>query len=162
MNFFGITKAGWNVQFTLRDVDEDALMTRFARFVGILDKYAVTPKPVGQQPAAQPPTSVPPPAVRAPNTPPPAAQAQASNGGTDSFEASILCGSINGSKTYWKVKGGRFSKFGVSVWPEVLKPAGYDTDALDPRQEYNIQGFVAYYVMDEEGKATKVTRLERK
>jgi len=160
MNFFGITKAGWNVQFTLRDIDEDALMIRFARFVGILEKYQVTPKPVGQQPQASlPQPSAPQTPANAPNTPPTAAQAQAS---TESFDAAILCGSINGSKTYWKVKGGRFSKFGVAVWPEVLKSAGYDTDALDPRQEYNIQGFVAHYITDEEGKATKVTRLERK
>jgi len=162
MNFFGITKAGWNVQFTLRDIDEDRLMERFARFVGLLDQYHVTPKPVGQQP--QQPAAPQPPASGIPNTtptPPPATTGNAHTSQDQSFAADSLIGSILEGKLYWKVKGGRFSKYGVAIWPEVLKVAGFDVDALDPRQAYGLNGFTAYYAADENGKATKVTRLER-
>src|SRR3990167_1435022 len=53
LNFFGITGKGWNVQFTLRDDDEMALMERFAKLSDWLEKIRVTPKPVGAQGAAQ-------------------------------------------------------------------------------------------------------------
>src|SRR3990167_3119335 len=51
LNFFGITGKGWNVQFTLRDDDEMALMERFAKLSGWLEEHHVAPKPVGQQAA---------------------------------------------------------------------------------------------------------------
>src|SRR3990172_6148706 len=51
LNFFGITRKGWNVQFTLRDDDEMALMERFARLSDWLEEHHVAPKPVGQQAA---------------------------------------------------------------------------------------------------------------
>ena len=53
LNFFGITGKGWNVQWTLRDDDELALMDRFAALTKYLDEHGVTPKPVGAQGAAQ-------------------------------------------------------------------------------------------------------------
>jgi len=164
LNFFGITKAGWNVQFTLRDNDEDALMTRFARFVGILAQYQVQPKAVGQQPiqiSGSPQPSAPqPPASNPPATPPPSTTQAASNSAL-SFHADTLAATLADGKTYWKIKGGRFSKWGINVWPEVLKSAGYDTDTLDVRQPVNMQGWTAYYTEDENGKPTKVTQLVR-
>lgn len=164
LNFFGITQAGWNVQFTLRDNDEDALMTRFARFVGILAQYKVQPKAVGQQPSA--PNSAPapapqPPANNPPAAPQPAAHTQAASTNGLSFQCDTLAATLADGKTYWKIKGGRFRKWGINVWPEVLKSAGYDTDTLDVRQPVNMQGWTAYYAEDENGKPTKVTRLER-
>jgi len=54
LNFFGITGKGWNVQFTLRDDDEMALMERFHLFVQALEKAHVVPKPVGNQPISAP------------------------------------------------------------------------------------------------------------
>ena len=55
LNFFGITRKGWNVQFTLRDDDEMALMERFAAFVVKLEEVQhVVPKPVGNQPISAP------------------------------------------------------------------------------------------------------------
>ena len=65
-----------------------------------------------------------------------------------------------GGKTYWKVKGGQFTKFGVTVWPEVLKDAGLATD-LDPMQVYSLQGYKAFYVTKDEGKPDKVVKLEK-
>ena len=58
LNFFGITGKGWNVQFTLRDDDEMALMERFHLFVQALEKAHVVPKPVGQQATTPPPSHV--------------------------------------------------------------------------------------------------------
>lgn len=44
INFKGVTKGGWDVMFTLRDVDEYVLLTRFGDFVKKLDEFLVTPK----------------------------------------------------------------------------------------------------------------------
>jgi len=74
----------------------------------------------------------------------------------DTFIANVVSG-----KVYWKAKGGPFKQFGVTVWPEVLAEAGFNADALDVRQAYDLTGFTAHYI-EEGGKATKVTRLERK
>jgi len=43
LNFFGVTQKGWNVQFTLRDFDEDALLKRFGAMMATLEKYKVMP-----------------------------------------------------------------------------------------------------------------------
>jgi hypothetical protein len=34
------------------------------------------------------------------------------------FQASQLVATVNDSKTYWKVKGGKFTKYGVTIWPD--------------------------------------------
>lgn len=41
-------------------------------------------------------------------------------GPVQTFKAALLEGSVNAGKSYWKVKGGPFTKYGVTVWPEVL------------------------------------------
>lgn len=48
VNFFGVTSKGWNVQFTLRDIDEENMMRRFAKFTQWLEQHDVTPKQVGK------------------------------------------------------------------------------------------------------------------
>ena len=50
LNFYGVTQAGWNIQVTLRDVDEYALLDRFGNLVKKLEAWQVTPKAVGRQP----------------------------------------------------------------------------------------------------------------
>lgn len=55
VNFYGVTKAGWNCQFTLRDDDENNLMLRFKDFVQFLNSAQVTPKQVGQPTPKDPP-----------------------------------------------------------------------------------------------------------
>ena len=52
LNFYAVTQKGWNLQFTLRDTDELALMKRFAQLTTWLEERHVSPKAVGQQPAA--------------------------------------------------------------------------------------------------------------
>lgn len=152
LNFFGITEKGWNIQFTLRDMDEYNLIARFGKLVKTLEEnYHVKPKPVGSQPN------------REPAAPPPPEQQAATrheNGGADgSFAAEKLVGNVSEGKISWKVKGGKFSKFGVTIWPEVLEASGLYPDQLDPMQQYNLAGYTAYFVNTEEGKPQKVTRL---
>jgi len=67
----------------------------------------------------------------------------------DEFEAVELVGSSTGGKNYWKVKGGRFTKFGVTIWPEALKAAGFAVDKLDVSKTYRLDGYVAYYITTE-------------
>ena len=152
LNFFGITRKGWNVQFTLRDDDEAALMDRFAAFVLKLEESHVVPKPVGQQ-ATTPPQNAQngsggaqsaPPTV---STPPAAA---AHPDGPLTFQAVDMVGSTSQGKTYWKVRGGQFTKFGVTIWPETLKVAGFDMDALDPAEVYDLTGYKAFYILNAE------------
>lgn len=54
VNFFGVTRKGWNLQFTIRDWDEVRLLSRFIAFTTYLEEKGVSPKPVGQQPAPPP------------------------------------------------------------------------------------------------------------
>lgn len=89
-------------------------------------------------------------------TPPP----QAAQGGALTFNAEKLTATVTNGTTYWKVAGGQFSKFGVTIWPEVLQDAGFDPAALDPTQVYNLAGYKAHYALNDKGKAGKVTLLE--
>jgi hypothetical protein len=50
LNFYGVTQTGWNIQVTLRDVDEYSLLDRFGDLVKKLEKWQVSPKAVGKQP----------------------------------------------------------------------------------------------------------------
>jgi len=159
LNFFGITRKGWNVQFTLRDEDEAALMDRFAAFVLKLEESHVVPKPVGQQVTTPPPpasalreaySDAPGQAQSAPPTvsTPPAAAAHPD--GPLTFQAVDMVGSTSQGRTYWKVRGGQFTKFGVTIWPETLKAAGFDMDALDPAEVYDLTGYKAFYILNAE------------
>ncbi len=77
----------------------------------------------------------------------------------DTFQCATLSASITDGKIYWKVKGGRFSQYGVTVWPEVLEAAGFTN--LDPLTPYNLAGWTATIAVTSEGKAQKVTRLSK-
>lgn len=81
--------------------------------------------------------------------------------GTKTFAASELSISVNDGKPYFKIKGGKFTKYGVIIWPEVLEAAGYDVNALDPMQTYNLNGWQAIYSTKEDGKPEKVVELRR-
>ena len=119
VNFYGVTKIGWNCQFTLRDFSDEALLKRMGEFVKKLEEYHVTPKPVGQQPSNG--SSAPAPAASSLPVAPPTgnpAPVPVAQTATLSFDADLLVGSVSSGQTYWKVKGGKFAKFGVTVWPE--------------------------------------------
>lgn len=77
---------------------------------------------------------------------------------TLTFKPEILVASVTEGKVYWKVKGGRWSKYGVSIWPEVLEAASL-TD-LDPTQQYNLANFkTAVYINNDKGQPSKVLQL---
>ena len=167
LNFTGISSKGWRIQFTLRGDDEIKLLDRFAAFVKLLEEYHVTPNghaepshvisqrqtaDVNATPEAEEHTE------GAPELP--KAKAQIATAVEEYFEAETLEGSMNKGKVYWKVKGGKFSKYGVTIWPEVLKEAGINTEELDPAQIYNMSG-KAYYTLTDDGKPQKVVRLVR-
>lgn len=76
-----------------------------------------------------------------------------------SFPAELLVASMHEGKTYWKVKGAQFTRYGVTIWPEVMKAAGFDADALDIHQQYSLAGFHALYALNDNGQPSKVTAL---
>ena len=74
------------------------------------------------------------------------------------FQTDRLLGETKSGKTYWKLAGGKFAKFGVRVWPEVLASVGIDAESLDPDVEYEITMTAAYEEKD--GKPSRVIALE--
>lgn len=109
------------------------------------------PAPAG--PAAPPPA--------AGGTLPPVAGGQPA--GDLTFEAKTLEGERKKGKNYWKVKGGKFSRHGVTIWEEVLTAAGFVFEALNPDEVYSLAGYVAHYELDpESGNPKKVTHLEKR
>jgi len=91
---------------------------------------------------------------------PPKAASQPAAKQPEQFEASELVATINNGKAYWKVKGGKYTQYGVTVWPEVLQAAGF-ADDLDPMQTYSLNGYMATICFKDDGKVDKVTQLTR-
>ena len=151
LNFPAVTQRGWRIQLTLRDDSEANLLERFKTTTSVLLDLGVTPNGAKAAPAVAASSNGAPPAVAIPT---------ATQGEEDSFSAETLVASVNEGKAYWKVQGGPFSKFGVTIWPEVLGEAGFDCDQLDPTQTYNLTGHTATY-MRVDGKPKKVTRLAK-
>lgn len=75
------------------------------------------------------------------------------------FEAEEIVSTMHDGTVYWKVKGGVYTKFGVTIWPEVLQESGFDYDQMDPRETYDINGRKAVCQLNEEGKPKKVVKL---
>lgn len=75
------------------------------------------------------------------------------------FPAAELLATVDNGKTYWRVKGGEFRKYGVTIYPEVLEAAGFDFDQLDPLRPMNLDGWRAIYITKDNGKPKKVIEL---
>lgn len=60
-------------------------------------------------------------------------------------------------KTYVKYFGGRWVKFGVNVWPEVLKASGIE--ASECIEKYRLDGKKIAIAYDENGKPKRVTAI---
>mgnify|MGYP003132905077 CR=1 FL=1 len=144
INFKGKTSKGWEIMVTLRDESEAMLLERFRTFAGILLENGIEPTGKTTAPNGAPP----------PTTP---AQVVAAESETETFAAEKLVCSINDGKTYYKVQGGPFTKFGVTVWPETIATV-LDLDQLDPTQTYDLTGYTATYLRVD-GKPKKVTAL---
>lgn len=97
-------------------------------------------------------------------TPPPANStppAQTAESKPVTFPAESLTATVNKGKTYWKVSGGMYKKFGVTIWGEVLAEAGFDVEKLDPTKTYDLNGYTAYVYMSDEGKPQKIWKLTK-
>lgn len=152
INFKGTSSLGWEIMVTLRDESEADLLQRFRLFAGILLENGI--EPTGKTTA--------PPAVTAPNgAPPPATPAEvvADTAETDTFAAEKLVCNVNDGKTYYKIQGGNYKKWGVTVWNEVIGTI-FDLDQLDPTQTYDLTGYTATFLkVDNQPK--KVTALTK-
>lgn len=78
----------------------------------------------------------------------------------DIFDTKKLVVSINAGKMYFKVKGGRWMPYGVTVWDEVLVSAGIPVHKLEGK-EYDLEGYKATAVLKPDGKPQKVIKLEK-
>lgn len=75
------------------------------------------------------------------------------------FAAEQMTATLVDGKTYWKVKGGQFQKFGVSIWPEALEASGFNPDELDPTKPVDLVGYTAHYITKENGQPKKIIKL---
>lgn len=80
------------------------------------------------------------------------------------FPAETLVCNISDGKPSWRVKGGRFAKYGITVWPEVLTAAGMDPKKLSTAETYDLAGYTAFYSeypsdKAKDGVGRKVVRL---
>lgn len=76
------------------------------------------------------------------------------------YDAIELFANMMDGKVYWSVKGGKYSRHGASIWPEVMKPAGFDPDVMDITKKVDLSGWVAHYTCEEDGSKPKVVKLE--
>lgn len=98
---------------------------------------------------------------QAPRQSKPAEVPHRADSGALTFRAKTMEATINGGKAYWKVKGGKFDKFGITIWPEVLEDAGFNLEELDPMKVYQLDAYVAAYTLKEDGKPDKIVKLNQ-
>jgi hypothetical protein len=77
-----------------------------------------------------------------------------------SFAAEKLFCEKRNDKMYFKVKGGTWMKYGVTVWNEVLVKAGIQPSTLNVG-EYTLKGYQALYTLKADGKPEKVIELKK-
>ena len=70
----------------------------------------------------------------------------------------------NKGRLSFKVKGGRYQKFGVTMWPEVLEAAGLKIADFPIGEEIDFRGYMAVYTnadANDEGKVypDKIVKL---
>lgn len=75
------------------------------------------------------------------------------------FDAEEMVASVLEGETYWKVKGGAFRKFGVTIWKEGLEASGFAFGEMDVSKKYNLKGWSAHCELKEDGKPKKVVKL---
>lgn len=75
------------------------------------------------------------------------------------FRADKMAASVDNGKTYWKITGGRFTKHGLIIWPEILAAAGLAPESLDPFQSYDLTGWVVRYTPATETENNRIVEL---
>jgi hypothetical protein len=86
--------------------------------------------------------------------------AQATETNPNVFDTAKLLVTITNGKKYFKVKGGPWMKYGVTVWDEVLVQAGIPVGKLEGK-EYDFINYKAAYSLRADGKPEKVIKLEK-
>jgi hypothetical protein len=180
-NFFWRKTIGdqiFDLQTTIRDDSEQVeIMGHLDTVILALDEVigkGGTAKSIGTPPAAVTTvttTSLPAPArteepASSLKLPPPATsptlQVTTSVDGLKVLETSHLFVTESNGKKYFKIAGGKFSKFGVTVYPEVLTPF-FDLTKIESIQ-YDLPGYIAHFTFEGEGeriKPIKVVKLEK-
>jgi hypothetical protein len=77
--------------------------------------------------------------------------------GTEIVDVSDIMTEERNGKTYWRLGGGRWQKFGVPCWPEVFKAAGFDQTVYHTGRE----PFASGYKMEIELENDKPKRVKR-
>lgn len=131
------------IQFTLRGESGIELLQKLDIVMGKLEQMGATPNVSGGDKQGG---------------------GQASGPEDKSFLTSQLVPEIleNSDEPYWKIKGidGKFPKFAVRVWPEVLEEIGIKVAEI-PVKKHSLEGYRAYYEANDAGNPKKVVRLEK-
>lgn len=95
-----------------------------------------------------------------PQPPPPQTTSKPTTVNSNTFETRMLVGNVHKGKVYWKVQGGKYSMHGITIWPEVYK-AGTNKELkdLDVMQKHPLEGYTAYFSLNDKGQPEKVTKL---
>lgn len=125
LNFFGVSEEGWNLQYTLRDVDEMVLMARYQRFVDYLNSIGISPKQVGQGATKSGATATSKDSVYVPEG------VDATDDSVDVYEVENLVHQVSQNGTHFLIaKGGKYSQYGYKAWPEVVEKAGVNVEEM--------------------------------
>lgn len=82
------------------------------------------------------------------------------NGGMETVDAEAITCETKQGKKYYRIRAGRWTKYGVTVWPEVLEGAGIDLRALDVNgEDYELPHGSKATIALKDGKPVKVTKL---
>lgn len=150
------TAKGYHMQLTVKANTAKQLL---ANMVDALERMeALGAKPGGQYGPAQPETALAQATVPAEMEADMRLHRSANGDRTDEYEL-ITGGTVSveltpkGEKAY-KFKGGRYSKFGVRIWPEVMQTLGWELDSLRPGTDHKVDKQAK--ILMHEGKAQKV------
>ena len=108
---FRVPWNGWDVQFTLRDNDEEALMERLVMFRAVIEENGFVSEPKQAPPASKSP-------------PPAPSKVEAVSADVEtqvwSEPITLEVKEMKGGKRYLTVKGGSYTQYGAPAWPEVI------------------------------------------
>lgn len=92
----------------------------------------------------------------------------AERGAQGLFDSEWIEVEIKSNKPYFKIGGGRYSRYGVRVWDEVLQEAGVDParvleasqESTEPHMKMQ-KHYRAYYSTNDKGSPDKIVLLEK-
>jgi hypothetical protein len=132
-------QGGYDCMLTLRGVTGTELLAKAEKIVDYLNAHNATPQTNGNG-HGKPAAAAPAPATPAPATgnPPKPAEKQADDEGeTMTVEVKSMAHCVTDSgKHHVRIKGGKFSKFGVKAWPEVLPQEAQDYETWTIGEEF--------------------------